>query len=60
MTASLMCMVGPVARTMLLRKVVCSKVGVKVTRQMPSTSGHAMSFSDTDPLPYCVGEQDLK
>ena len=31
--------------------VVCSKVGVKVTRQMASTSGHAMSFSDTDLTP---------
>ena len=47
-------MVGPVARTMLLCMVVCSKVGVKVTRQMASTSGHAMSFSDTDLTPSLI------
>ena len=41
-------------RTMLVCMVVCSKVGVKVTRQMPSTSGHAMSLSDTDLTPSLI------
>ena len=30
------------------------KWGVKVTQQMPSTAGHAMSFSDTDPPPHTL------